>query len=55
MRDKPNAKEGSIITEIPYGTKLILKSKSNSSFWYCTTIDGKYFGYLHNAYLNEIN
>ena len=55
MREKPNAKEGSIITEIPYGTKLILKSKSNSSFWYCATIDGKYFGYMHNAYLNEIN
>lgn len=55
MRDKPNAKEGSIIKEIPYGTRLILKSKTNSSFWYCATEDGKYFGYLHNAYLIELN
>lgn len=54
MRDKPSAKEGSIITEIPYGTKLVLKSKANSSFWYCATLDGMYFGYLHNAYLVEL-
>jgi N-acetylmuramoyl-L-alanine amidase len=54
MRDKPNGKEGSVITEIPYNTKLILKSKTNSAYWMCSTLDGIYTGYLFNGYLVEL-
>jgi N-acetylmuramoyl-L-alanine amidase len=54
MRDQPNGKSGSIITEIPYNAVLILKSKTNSSYWLCATSDGIYTGYLFNGYLVEL-
>jgi hypothetical protein len=55
MRDEPSAKSGSIITEIAYGETLALVSKANDAFWLCETLDGKFRGYMHSAYLNEIN
>lgn len=55
MRDAADAKSGSIVTEISYGEQLILISKTNSSFWLCRTLDGRFQGYMHNAYLNELN
>lgn len=53
MRNAPSGKTGSVIMEIPYGTKLILKSKTNSAYWYCSTEDGV-CGYLYNGYLIEL-
>ena len=54
MRNAPSGQTGSIITEIPYGTKLILISKTNASYWQCKTEDDKFTGYLYNGYLNEL-
>ena len=54
MRNAPSGQTGSVITEIPYGTKLILISKTNASYWYCSTEDGDKKGYLYNGYLIEL-
>lgn len=54
MRNAPSGQTGTVIAEIPYGTKLILLNKANASYWYCSTEDGDKRGYLYNGYLVEL-
>lgn len=54
MRNAPSGKSGSIIAEIGFGEKLILISKTNASYWYCSTLNGDKKGYLYNGCLIEL-